>query len=746
MHDTIASYGDDNHIARNLVATVSIIAERFQLCIGHVGSRRFFAALAVDAWMNEDFIYVRKFLLKSIILDFLQKSGANTVLQAIQDGNIHDRNSLFQLVKGVLQCQNQCLKSYLELCSDGACRCIGFAQMINDERQSVFSSSQNREAAEAHRVEREQERLPLVLKSSSEYWIVKKKAQTYLKSKQPERAKATYLEAKAILERHRKRDFELYEKDMQFKIGDEVGKIASNLSMICLMIDEKEEALHYASEAATACPGWSKAHCRRALALVALKRYNEAQVAIFNAMKRIERVISFGDELAKNRKELREYKKIEADIQAKLGASNHHYSIFDGNQLYKPLGCKMKCIGEAGSFFSLHPAMDIVYSFMTPVDVARLECTCKQFAIDPRGRRIALATRCFERFIDTKDLTLDEEMTGQEVYGNYICCVTKSPRIAIKEFTQQMRPLFCDDDVWMEYICVIDMDPLSLKTILEYAFDKLPMFLEFDDAPRDFIIAKKLMRDGKPAICGPLIMCMNSIGCEDEEGELSDFAKSFITHSLDIEVMRYAVTFGEEQHIDFGNLKESSLILLNNIILSMGSRLPKMNMENPVYHLSMDFHSLFTEHVPDEWPGVQGAYTWGSRPVAIESIKQYWISNPAMFNMWRLAIMKSLKWVHDLELGGHVFEYLLRSRRIFGEMTVDRQAYPINNFSFGPFLVMKAVEYGGSVSLSVKMICHDDYSSFFYDFYDFLHVFCKCYPALVHFMNTTLAEHHSYIG
>ena len=61
---------------------------------------------------------------------------------------------------------------------------------------------------------------------------------------------------------------------MQFKIGDD--KIASNLSMICLMIDEKEEALHYASEAATACPGWSKAHCRRALALIALKRYNEA--------------------------------------------------------------------------------------------------------------------------------------------------------------------------------------------------------------------------------------------------------------------------------------------------------------------------------------------------------------------------------------------------------------------------------------------------------------------------------------
>ena len=201
MHDTIASYGDDSHIARNLVATVSIIAERFQLCIGHVGSRRFFAALAVDAWMNEDFIYVRKFLLKSIILDFLQKSGANTVLQAIQDGNIHDRHSLFQLVKGVLQCQNQCLKSYLELCSDGACRCIGFSQMINDERESIFSSSQNREAAEAHRVERGQERLPLVLNSSSEYWIVKKKAQMYLKSKQLERAKATYLEAKAILER-----------------------------------------------------------------------------------------------------------------------------------------------------------------------------------------------------------------------------------------------------------------------------------------------------------------------------------------------------------------------------------------------------------------------------------------------------------------------------------------------------------------------------------------------------------------
>lgn len=37
---------------------------------------------------------------------------------------------------------------------------------------------------------------------------------------------------------------------MQLKIAEESGRVASNLSMLCLKIGEKTEALEYANEAA----------------------------------------------------------------------------------------------------------------------------------------------------------------------------------------------------------------------------------------------------------------------------------------------------------------------------------------------------------------------------------------------------------------------------------------------------------------------------------------------------------------
>jgi tetratricopeptide (TPR) repeat protein len=274
--------------------------------------------------------------MKSMILHHLQIDGATKVIMDLESGNIHSRNCLFQLIKGVLQCHDQGLKVYLELYVDGSCKCVGLAKLINDEKEGLFvADERSREAAEAHRIQREEERLPPVLKSSSEYWSMKEKAAQYLKRKQLKQSKKFYLRSKKILESHREKDFPIHQKDMQSKIGDEVGKIASNISMICLMSDETEEALEYASEAAVACPGWPKAHSRRALALAALERYNEAQVAIFNAIKRCERALpmSVGDQLAKNRKELKEYKKIKADIEAKMGSTNEFDSIFEGNPL-----------------------------------------------------------------------------------------------------------------------------------------------------------------------------------------------------------------------------------------------------------------------------------------------------------------------------------------------------------------------------------------------------------------------------
>lgn len=63
-----------------------------------------------------------------------------------------------------------------------------------------------------------------------------------------------------------------------------------------------------------------------------------------------------------------------------------------------------------------------------------------------------------------------------------------------------------------------------------------------------------------------------------------------------------------------------------------------------------------------------------------------------MLQMWKNVILKCLKWFHDVEKEGCTSEYLLVSRLILGQL-VDPQHSPINNFSFGSFLVMRAVEY-----------------------------------------------------
>ena len=104
---------NDDDIIEKLVTTTRIISDRFKLSTANIGSRRFFAAIAVDAWFNEDYPYVRKFLLKSIILQHLQHQGAMRmrVLKDLEDGNTHYKNSLFQLVKGVLECQDQGLRA-----------------------------------------------------------------------------------------------------------------------------------------------------------------------------------------------------------------------------------------------------------------------------------------------------------------------------------------------------------------------------------------------------------------------------------------------------------------------------------------------------------------------------------------------------------------------------------------------------------------------------------------------------------
>jgi hypothetical protein len=59
---------------------------------------------------------------------------------------------------------------------------------------------------------------------------------------------------------------------------------------------------------------------------------------------------------------------------------------------------------------------------------------------------------------------------------------------------------------------------------------------------------------------------------------------------------------------------------------------------------------------------------------------------------------------------------------------------------------MKAVEYGGAVSMSVKLRTEEDLTNFFHDYYDYFHVFSTGFPSLGRYTERVTAEHHSYMG
>jgi len=209
-----------------------------------------------------------------------------------------------------LQSPDQCLKSILEQCTNRSCSCIALAQTLNDERELLSSSNDDRATIDARRKQREDDRLPSVLKASSEYWVLKKRAAKALRKRELDHSTNLYLEAITTLEQHMKPMHQYaHEWEWAIKIGKEQGKIASNLSMIYLMRDRKEDAFRYAEQAVKRYPDWSKSYCRLALSLKSLGKFQEARVAIINAIERGQRDNSKAKGQRKSLKTIKKSKK-----------------------------------------------------------------------------------------------------------------------------------------------------------------------------------------------------------------------------------------------------------------------------------------------------------------------------------------------------------------------------------------------------------------------------------------------------
>ena len=144
-----------------------------------------------------------------------------------------------------------------------------------------------------------------------------------------------------------------------------------------------------------------------------------------------------------------------------------------------------------------------------------------------------------------------------------------------------------------------------------------------------------------------------------------------------------------------------------------------MSQEDPLYAHGMAFSTFYKEHIPSSWPGLV-SIDWDNYSLEKATIEQYWVDEPAMLRIWKVALFKALEWVHELEREGCISDYLLLSRIIQGEEIMRRPNSPISSLSLGPFLIMQSVESGGAVALSVKMNNEGRMTDLFYNYYEFV--------------------------
>ena len=278
------------------------------------------------------------------------------------------------------------------------------------------------------------------------------------------------------------------------------------------------------------------------------------------------------------------------------------------NPLYKPMS--LDDAGSAsGSFNSLAAHRGVtenVYDYLTPTDVASMERTCRSFAVDAeRGRRIALAGKL--RTLSKKSCPAleawDRAEAVDEAIAKYVNGTAGSPQRALGAFISEVRHLFGKAE-WVEYISSTKIDPMSLKAIIGAAFSEISpdeehdLFgaIDFGHTSRDFQIFKYILMCN----AGPLtfmkhdvLQAMTNMNYDGDGG--CRFLRLFFQHSLDIEIMKLALSlngdFGDEYD---DQLKQSALILLNNTILSEGGRRrPALHDSNdPLLDTMMTYHAM----------------------------------------------------------------------------------------------------------------------------------------------------------
>jgi hypothetical protein len=483
------------------------------------------------------------------------------------------------------------------------------------------------------------------------------------------------------------------------------------------------------------------------VALEALNRLEGAETAIYIAIEKCNIEIAEG---TATKNSLAEYQDIQKRVEATLKALPPDQQRSAGPSLYKPL--KIKCDDEtyAGSMtflFGLHGVLDKVFTYLKPEDVARLEQTCRRFAVNPeRGRRLALSSPLRNIFPSEERDKWLRTYCNEKLQDH-----TSALRELVASVFDELAPSSNDEYFLWRKLLPLRMDISSLNTIMSSCVSFRPEhLLDSTRSSFDYCACKWLLQSEKvhPSTKASLLMELN-----DEFAMQSHYDdqhwRGFYRYGLDDEIMRLALSLesiGDNEE-ELYELRKIAFMVLNNSILSNGVKLRQsLNRDSPLFALSMSFNSVYNQHIPKQWPGKEYYFEEIHEPTQ-EDVEEYWRNeNPRVFRMWKSALFETFKWLRESEKYDLLQYILLNQFTMVNNLPTSGGKVPISCYSFGAFLVKRSMEHGGAIAFTKHLINQRDFAKLIADFYTMTRLYSKEFPKMLDWQDTMVAQDRMAFG
>jgi len=517
------------------------------------------------------------------------------------------------------------------------------------------------------------------------------------------------------------------------KLSIEISKIHSNISMIFFKLGDAEKALFHADAATASFPQWPKSHCRRALALEALERFEDAEGAIAKAICRSEVEISTlsstDNTLSVRRREHAEYEEIQQRIEAVLESQPQPESkkFADSILSYK------ESIGSIGGLFASADGgiLDKVMAYLTPSDVARLEQTCKGFAAQPETRRrLALSSPLWNIRSDEV-----EHFLHTYCYDTLI----EPPRKALSDLILSVLSLERPNSE--RYL------PTWLQKMLQHAnvFSRTTIEMTCADSGLE-CLRKALCYWIHSSTLAPLVNLdfeaqdIRNIYRHDQDGAMLHLSLWLVMNNNED---------ADNAFRELAEIKQMAFGTLNNLIIWQGEKLRAKECQNGMRSSiigaqAMSFSSLFSRCIPQQWPCKQRMErAW---EYTAEDVDKYWTnSHTRVFRQWKSAFSEMLQWASKTETNG--YEYILAQQfALVQHHPPFEVVIPVNSLSLGTFLMKKCMEYGGAAALQTNLVSQRDYAEFVADYYSMIRLYNATFPKMLEWHDRMVVQHQMMLG